>query len=402
MSWTDEEIDKLFQDSAEGMSFEYKDEYWQEMDAMLPQRRRGLDAVWFITAILFLGIFGTAGVVGEFSQDDNSLAQHTGNGTNTTATDNKSTASAQVFSENVRSLDLDGQAKLLNKNAFVFEFNPEDFVLPGFDYPHYQMPSYGEPYPINIFPVDPNVGMMPHVEQVANLSLSDNSDVDELPVRELDAPQADLAKTYFDPIRKAPTKAGLYLELNGGLSQSLVSPSDRMSNSFGGGLGLQFHSGNWQFNVGTNFIVSNHSDIELNRKGKFYSFGSTDVNYHLDYTKIYTVETNFSVGYNLGKHTIVAGVRPSWIVGTQLTEMHIEDGVEVSRGTLNGDIEGLEVFGLKPMIGYAYHFAPQWTVGMNLGVQLRQPLNEEYIDKQNNLFPIDGQLYLRRTISFRK
>ena len=47
MSWTDDEIDKLYQTGAAGSQFEYKAEYWREMEAMLPiQKKRG-DALWF-------------------------------------------------------------------------------------------------------------------------------------------------------------------------------------------------------------------------------------------------------------------------------------------------------------------------------------------------------------------
>ena len=37
MNWKDEEIDKLFQDNAGSGSFEYKEEYWKEMEAMLAE-----------------------------------------------------------------------------------------------------------------------------------------------------------------------------------------------------------------------------------------------------------------------------------------------------------------------------------------------------------------------------
>jgi len=58
-------------------------------------------------------------------------------------------------------------------------------------------------------------------------------------------------------------------------------------------------------------------------------------------------------------------------------------------------------FGVKPTLGYSYRIN-NWTIGANVGVQLMQSVNEDLINGFNNQFPIDGQIYLRRTIRLRR
>ena len=53
MSWTDKEMDKLFQKEAGKQSFEYKDAYWKEMEAMLPVAKKG-DFLWFLTSVCWI------------------------------------------------------------------------------------------------------------------------------------------------------------------------------------------------------------------------------------------------------------------------------------------------------------------------------------------------------------
>ena len=75
MSWTDEEIDQLYKNSAERVSFEYKNEYWKEMEAMLPEQK-GKDFLWFLTSFLFLGIVASGVLLNstELNEVNESLA----------------------------------------------------------------------------------------------------------------------------------------------------------------------------------------------------------------------------------------------------------------------------------------------------------------------------------------
>ena len=57
MSWTDEEIDKLFKESASEVSFKYDNAYFKEFEAAsLPVSKKGKDFLWMGTALVFIGV----------------------------------------------------------------------------------------------------------------------------------------------------------------------------------------------------------------------------------------------------------------------------------------------------------------------------------------------------------
>ena len=117
-----------------------------------------------------------------------------------------------------------------------------------------------------------------------------------------------------------------------------------------------------------------------------------------------------SLGYNFGRHNLNLGVRPSLIIGAQTQFQAFEDEQLLRTSQINGLIEeeingenvrALMRFGVKPTLGYSYRIN-NWTIGANVGVQLMQSVNEDLIDGFNNQFPVDGQIYLRRTIRLRR
>ncbi|MCH2223967.1 MAG: hypothetical protein MK066_04290, partial [Crocinitomicaceae bacterium] len=68
---------------------------------------------------------------------------------------------------------------------------------------------------------------------------------------------------------------------------------------------------------------------------------------------------------------------------------------------LNGNMEGINRFGVRSTLSYSYSITPKWRVGLNLGMRLSTTFQSDFLIKENNRFPIDGQLYLRRTLLWR-
>jgi hypothetical protein len=284
---------------------------------------------------------------------------------------------------------------VLSPEDFEWTF-PSDFDMTNFTYltPGCAGSIYVEQYP---FIYDGSLpGVLPS-------TLTDNSDVeiDRLPLKELEKTQInkDLMSQTFPP--PPPAKPTLYVEANGGLSQSLITPSDQLSYSFGVGVGTQLQRGKFQFTLGVNGILSNHNDIVLNRQAKVYGFGSTVTNYTINYQQIYSLEAVLSVGYTMGNHTVSIGCRPSFIVGSKVGYNALDNYDNEERTLVYGYMDGLSRLGIKPMIGYAFNVTPGFVVGLNLSAQVMNSVNEDYIDGVNNTLPIDGQIFLRKTISFK-
>jgi hypothetical protein len=71
------------------------------------------------------------------------------------------------------------------------------------------------------------------------------------------------------------------------------------------------------------------------------------------------------------------------------------------RRSVYGFMEGIKQWGVKPSVGYAYTFPRDWTVGMTVGTEILPSINEDFINGVNNRLPIDGQLYLRKTLNLK-
>ena len=162
------------------------------------------------------------------------------------------------------------------------------------------------------------------------------------------------------------TAFGFYVEANGGVSQSVVTPSNHTVSLYGLGLGVQMRNNNFVMTAGINGVMTNHADIKLNREAKLYGFGSEVVRCELDYDRLYHIEIALNFGYAIGNHTVMLGVRPSYLVGSRVNYVRHEGVSAVSNETYHGYMEGLQRWGVKPTFGYAYQFN-SWQVGANIG-----------------------------------
>ena len=104
----------------------------------------------------------------------------------------------------------------------------------------------------------------------------------------------------------------------------------------------------------------------------------------------------------MGKHLINVGVRPSFVIGTKVAVVQSVNDEKTIDGNEYGYVDGLNRFGIKPTLGYSFEVTPSLKIGLNLGVELMSKIQEGYLVGSNNRFPIDGQLYLRKSIRFKK
>jgi hypothetical protein len=204
-----------------------------------------------------------------------------------------------------------------------------------------------------------------------------------------------------------PVRTSFYIQGIAGLSQSLITPSDNISNNYGIGLGVEFNKPRISFILGMNTLVSNHKDLELNRVAKVYGFGSETFNYNIDYKSIYNIEGVIDITYNIRNHQLRFGLRPSYSFSSKVRFSKMQLDVENSfkneeRNDIYGFMEGINRIGIKPTIGYSFRLNNGISIGVNSGIQLMKLVNEDFINGVNNKLPIDCQLYLRKSIQIRK
>lgn len=439
MSWTDEEIDKLFNESANTQSFKYDDAYFSEIEAALPINKKGKDFLWMGTAMLFIvalttGYFVTNSNENTLNSYNDQLAnlelntennRNIGNTVNSKSTtgENKSSANSLTAQQLKNQLNTDSEdVSTINGNDASLA------SLSNLKKPNTSSTDKSEPTWINLNKpnastfltrVDPAFNMplelvskpiiidIVNTNGLLNLSLADASaemETSSLETKSITQIDQNLDRSIMPSalplLSQIRPKATFYVELNAGVSQSFIASSGAKTSSFGGGVGIESYFGNFNLTTGLNFKHSNVNDLSYSGAGIKYGFGSVFRAGNVNYEKMYSIEIPISFGYNFGKHNLNVGVRPSILIGAKYQEAAFENGQLTRSEETIGFTDGLKRFGVKPTIGYAYHMN-KWTIGGNIGVQLLQTVNDAKMNGTNNLSPIDGQVYLRRTIRLR-
>lgn len=407
---TNDEVDMLYQQSASELSFEYKDAYWQEMQNFLPRRRQP-DFLWWGTAILFIAAFITNIGVQSFSETSietslNTDAQDKNTGqveATNSQNDLSSSNTSQLTEEHTTDFGTQDDLGIVNQSEIESRYQSDDIGsrqdllnssvtvdVIDTDFPELINEEYK--VDVNEIPSEDKTIIDDKVNSLSVVSLEMDVDKEmnelnhEVPSMELDLP---VAMNYF-------------VELNGGLSQSMTTPSDRISSNIGLGLGFQLNKGKYSLLTSVYGQISDHNDLVLNKEAKVYGFGSQLYRYTLKYSQLYTLEANVSLGYRLGRHQMFVGIRPSYVMGTKVGVTLMEEEVQMDRQTVYGHFTGINRFGLKPSIGYSYDLPRNYTLGFNIGIQTMNVVDEQFINGVNRTLPVDGQIFLRKSINFRK
>jgi hypothetical protein len=436
MSWTDEEIDKLAQENASNTSFKYKDEYWTEFEAMLP-KNGGKNFTWFFSAFLFVGLIGTSLIFNRsFSNDSSELATEQKNDVPVTLASVSSQNSLDQIidkSNNVETVKTPQNNKT-NKTETISNQNSIAKIEKSKKLNTAPQKSVNSTKDFNEISIDPSIISLALgknqeesmegdvtekseevIDNAANEIISNeinntnelndlaDQNIAKLPVLPLkEAVTAELIPMTLHNERDLPAIATFYVGAFGGLSQSLVTPSKDITTSFGLGLGAQIQKGRFTFTTGVNAIWSNHKDLNLTRSAKIYGFGSNQYNYEFKYKQIYTLEAELTAGYKFGRHLLNVGVRPSLIVGTKVgISESIDDKNSIDRNEY-GHVNGLNRFGIKPMIGYSFDVTRSLKLGVNIGVEMMPKIQDGFLEGTSNRYSIDGQIYLRHSIKFKR
>ncbi|HIP32414.1 MAG TPA: hypothetical protein EYG86_06620 [Crocinitomicaceae bacterium] len=462
MKWTDNDIDKLFKDKAENVSFAYKNDYWKEMEAMIPAKKKGGDAFWLLTSFLLIGLLALT----PFLEENKQLKK--GNSTTqllaeqVQATHNNSVVSTKKMIANKNNKKINpleneeskgqlndrlpnntsdyssssnrGAVNSLNNavanknnaatqniegsNAFETNKMGNDAKNKIDNTGDNSVENNNRPSSVNQSNVaNENTNsnerenpMSKNTDAIAENNLKVSSvthQVGSLPFNNLQTMENSMNSELaaFNGIGqdlKMPSRVAFYGQALGGLSQSMVIPSNQYSYNMGLGFGVQINKGKLEISAGLNGIWSIHDDIILSRQAKVYSFGSDVVNYELKYKEIFSLEANLSLGYKLGNSTLSIGLRPSYNAGSKIAYRTSDlNGTETIEN-FYGFSEGINRFGLKPMLGYSYNFRKGLSIGLNIGMQLFPLVDESFVQGMNSKLPIDGQIYLRKQINFRK
>lgn len=388
MSWTDNEIDELFRSTAkEEQTVNYKSDYWSEMEKLLPEKKSGKDLLWIMTSILFTVVLFTA-----FWRPQDHKTSAISIASNQKNSDYVKEEENDKLSEEISPVKEEEQQ--IERNTLIFSIDDDLLKMQS-----YQMPDYG-------FYSKPHDQML-QLDSPANEK--ESGMVNELPTMDIYS-NSNTQKTLLSLQEKAimpSTGHAFYFQSVVGASQSLITPSENISGSYGIGAGYALRRGNFVFNSGVNMMISNHSDLYLTRTAKVYGFGSSVYTYNFNYRQLFELEGLIEAGYQHNRSEFKIGIRPSYLMSSRVVINSKGEGLNLSdESTQDKQVYsftgGLKRFGLKPTLGYAYHLKPDLELGINAGVQVIKRIDEEYVLGDSRRFAVDAQIYLRKNISWQK
>lgn len=408
MSWEDENIDKLFQEASENISFEFKEEYWSDMEAMLPKKKRRFPFIWFFSGTVVCAILTTV----YFSVDSTTISKksHQVNSKNS----HRSNLLAVESSDNMVGNEIKISTEQQKKNTNQFDVNQKSVVGKNIKKENKLNCSKNRKISKN---ESPDVQVI--AEHHSLLELTGNSILNttqiNLDKNEESGSNNVNALNYFPfptsqfnkdlipgPIFTSHfSRWFLYIEGSTTMGQSMIRTNATGSNitkGFGIAAGINYSTKSLSFTSGLSVNYLSIDNLMVKERVKIYGFGVQNFDNEIKYKQLYTFEVPLMVGFKQKNHVLQIGIVPSYLIGSKIAYESKSNGEVITSATMLGYTKGLSNFGLKPTIGYIYKITPSLQIGANLQIQLFSPIQDGLFEGVKNNLPINGQFFIRKSI----
>lgn len=408
MSWEDENIDKLFQEASENISFEFKEEYWTEMEAMLPNKKRKFPFIWFFSGTIVCAVLTTV-----FFSVDNTTISKKSHQINSKI-NNRSNLVAVKSSDNKVGNEINSLKEQQKKNTNQFDVDQKSIVgkIVGKIVKRETKLNYSKN--TNNLKNEP---LESHSKTGNNLALNPLTNTDVMTSEE----NTNVSNEKIDALNNIPFPSNqfnqnlipgpiftshfsrwfLYFDGSTTMGQSMIHTNSTGSNiakGFGIATGINYSTKSWSFTSGISASFTSVDNLIVKERVKIYGFGVQNFDNEIEYRQLYTFETPLMAGFKQKNHMIQFGIVPSYLIGSKISYESKSNNEVITSSTLLGYRKGLTNFGLKPTIGYIYKITPSLQIGANLQVQLFSPIQDGLFEGDKNNFPINGQFFIRKSI----
>lgn len=377
MSWNDNDIDQLFKGAKAPEPPPFREEFWTEMEVLLPaqKRRRGALLWWISGAAVIAALLGIAGFwfTGNREAATTAVQPMKGPATTDQSAPNEqfelqqqhTTHAAAPETAPVRSRIENGTMA----NAYRVQYANEQA-------------SYPEAGLEELTPAEKTEANSP--EEIGTLPVVAFADgispfLVERSVPEPTFPRA--AERFY-----GQAVAGI-----GQSSQRNVANASGLVHFYALGGGLYKRVDNVVLTFGVNARV----DFAQNVIGStgFSEPDRTDTKY----SELYSVETPASLGFNYGRNTFSILLTPGFQAGFSGKASDFEDNVEVRSERTSGKVEHSKTLTMEIGFGYWRTLQPNWYLGASVNADALRPFNPSNFAGEQRLLPLNGQVMLRRT-----
>ena len=403
MSWTDEDIDKLFAENAHPHA-EFKEEYWHELEAMLPEKRRNgfawykLAAGFGAAALLFVSLFYFNSSTSAIEPAVRTAKNEQGN-TNQKVSESVSnknfhntpkantyteipSVSGTNFSEKARDNQrLQSQSRVESPANFSLSEDPEAEILLDES-------------------MDKSISSQVETSQESNSSnpaIRDEFRIDILKQGPVVFENSVSPLSAVNEFRQAP-KMRFYVDLTAGFGQSMIQNGKELTKNVGLAAGVQFPLRKLRFNAGLGFASINYNNLEINEQSTRYGFYKTTYLNKFRYKELYLAQLPLQLEFPTKVGTFEFLLTPGYLIQTKMKYSYYENEMEVDRNLIYGETKGIEKFSVQSGFGYKMELMRGWEIGCRVQTELIQ--NVEYKEITNIKFPIQGQLLLRKNLNF--
>jgi len=392
MSWNDNDIDQLFRGATPPEAPAFQEDFWNEMEALLPVQKRRKAGFWWIggsaTLVILVAIslfwWNSSTQVAAPTSHSSALTDASVLELDNAQTAETSTVDVdQTTTSNLPIQSNESASQSINRP--IIQVNDQK---PGVK----------------------NQIVEPTTELVENNSINttEQTQAIERPAYVFDKLQSlkVVAKPsltvdspnlpQFYPDFDQPKAERFYAQVAVGIGQSYQQKVQGASNfvhSYVLGGGLYKRIDHMVLSFGLNARV----DFSQNIVNTTFPEATTTHQIDTKYSQLYGFETPLSIGFQFGRNTFGATVTPGFQTAFTGKETEIINEVTVRSERAAGTVSNGKTLTMEVGVNYWRTIAPNWYAGVAVNIDAIRPFNPANFAGQQRLLPLNGQLTLRRT-----
>lgn len=395
MSWEDEDIDQLFRDSAKQMDVPFQDAFWNEMEAMMPQKKKKKGFFWIFGTTFTVIAALIAGTLLFPTQRPVSAKLNSASEVNSTPTDVVAIspiAQATLFETN-KTTETSLEEKAQHTN-FKFTDQAPRFENRASKNPFLTEGAISAHTSSNTRKINP-----PFLKPFTPQNTENQTETEiRLPFRSMSTSIGLQPNKIIEMQLKNRRENPWFLQLNAGIAQAYLRDASTVSPTFSIGIGYQKQVANLAFSAGLQVQNMFINSLEINRTSRVYHFASTTYQQEIQIKQLYTLELPLSISMIKNRHTFSVGLTPGYLISSLVKVREFENGTLEQQSNYLGQRIGLKSLSLKPHVGYQMQVNKAWQVGIQIQTQLLDQVDPTPFAGESRKFPLTGQFTIRKTL----
>ena len=393
MSWNDTDIDQLFRGATPPEAPAFQEEFWNEMETLLPVQKRRKVGFWWIggsaALLTLIGIslvwWNSATNSAHATKNPTTLAHSEATNVEKNNTSEKTTVGTEQTSVSPASIESIPLNKHLTNRLNDQQVN--NLQLP-------ERKKVEDP----IIEITETNSMSDQKEAISNERPAYVFDqlvplkVIAKPTLTVDSPNL----PQFYPDFDKPKAERFYAQLAVGIGQSYqykVAGTSDLVHHYALGGGLYKCIDRMVLTFGVNARV----DFSQNIVNSIYSGPNSNHQINTKYSQLYSIELPVSIGFRFGRNTIGGTVTPGFQTAFTGKETEILNEVTVRSERVAGTVSNGKTLTMEIGVNYWRTLAPNWYAGVAFNTDAIRPFNPANFAGQQRFLPVNGQLIVRRT-----